>query len=148
MSRTRCFVIAMIVCLCASTAARAQVPASDGWVVLPIDEYRELRTRANPDGPTPNAPPVEATLTRIDYDLRVDPSTSLGASDSISGRAQLTIDVLKLSLIVGPVYCVGLFIGARMFGVASETLFRRVCYSLIALAAIVSLPALDPLLRR
>lgn len=60
----------------------------------------------------------------------------------------LTWDVVKLALIVGPVYGFGLFIGARLFGVASETLFRRVCYSLIALAAIISLPVLDQLLGR
>jgi uncharacterized membrane protein YfcA len=57
-------------------------------------------------------------------------------------------DVVKLSLLVGPVYGLGLFMGARLFGVASETLFRRVCYSLIALAAIVSLPVLDQYLGR
>lgn len=60
----------------------------------------------------------------------------------------LTTDTVKLALLVGPVYALGLFIGARLFGVASETLFRRVCYSLIALAVIISLPALDPLLGR
>jgi uncharacterized membrane protein YfcA len=60
----------------------------------------------------------------------------------------LTFDVVKLALFVGPVYGLGLFIGARLFGVASEVAFRRVCYSLIALAAIFSLPALDPLLGR
>jgi uncharacterized membrane protein YfcA len=60
----------------------------------------------------------------------------------------LTSDILRLALFVGPVYGLGLFIGARLFGVASETLFRRICYSLIALAVLVSLPALDPLLGR
>jgi uncharacterized protein len=60
----------------------------------------------------------------------------------------LTWDVVKLALLVGPVYGFGLFMGARLFGVASETLFRRVCYSLIALAAIISLPVLDQLLGR
>ena len=68
------------------------------------------------------------------------------ATYSVSGI--LSWDVVKLSLLVGPVYALGLFIGARMFGVASETLFRRVCYSLIALAVIISLPALDSLLGR
>src|SRR5262249_57659043 len=34
------------------------------------------------------APPVDATLTRIDYDLHVD-------GDAVAGRAILTIDVLK-----------------------------------------------------
>jgi uncharacterized membrane protein YfcA len=55
----------------------------------------------------------------------------------------LTIDVLKLCLIIGPIYGFGLFLGAQMFGVASETIFRRVCYSLIALAGVIGLPLLD-----
>ena len=68
------------------------------------------------------------------------------ASYLVSGI--LTTDTVKLSLLVGPVYALGLFLGARLFGVASETLFRRVCYSLIALAVIISLPVLDSWLGR
>lgn len=67
---------------------------------------------------------------------------------SYSAGGLLTADILKLSLFVGPTYGFGLFLGARLFGVASDALFRRVCYALIALAALVSLPALDPLLGR
>ena len=37
---------------------------------------------------TTAAPPVDATLTRIDYDLRID-------GDAVAGRARLTIDVLR-----------------------------------------------------
>jgi uncharacterized membrane protein YfcA len=59
----------------------------------------------------------------------------------------LTADVIKLALLTGPIYGLGLFIGAQLFGVASETLFRRTCYSLIALAAVAGLPALDSVLR-
>ena len=96
MSRTRRVVVTMFVCLCAAVNARAQAPAPEGWVVLPVDEYRALRARANPDAPLPSPPPVDATLTRVDYDLRVDASTSLGAGgDTVSGRALLTIDVLR-----------------------------------------------------
>ena len=96
MSRTRRVVIAMIVCLCAAINARAQAPAPEGWVVLPVDEYRALRARANPETPPPTPPPVDATLTRVEYDLRVDPSTSLGAGgDTIAGRVMLTVDVLR-----------------------------------------------------
>jgi hypothetical protein len=95
MSRTRCVVVTLVVCLCAANAA-AQAPVPDGWVVLPVDEYRALRTRANPEAPSPSPPPVDATLTRFDYDLRVEPSTSPGAGgDTIAGRAVLTIDVLR-----------------------------------------------------
>jgi len=46
----------------------------------------------------PEPSPVEATLTRVDYDLRVQPTAggeSAGAGELASGRATLTIDVLK-----------------------------------------------------
>jgi hypothetical protein len=96
MSRRRRVVIAVIVCLFAANIARAQAPVAEGWVVLPVDEYHSLRTRANPIAPAPAAPPVDATLTRVDYDLRLDPSTLPGASSEvIAGRALLTVDVLR-----------------------------------------------------
>jgi uncharacterized protein len=60
----------------------------------------------------------------------------------------LTWEVAGLALLVGPVYALGMFIGAKLFGVASETVFRRICYSLIALAAIIGLPVLDRFLGR
>jgi uncharacterized membrane protein YfcA len=59
----------------------------------------------------------------------------------------LTLTVLKLCLVVGPVYGLGLFIGARLFGIADEHIFRRICYALIAVAVLVSLPVLDGVLR-
>jgi len=61
---------------------------SPGWVVLPVEEYRALHARAYPTEREPDPPPVEATLTRVDYDLRIN-------SDLVSGRASLTVDVLK-----------------------------------------------------
>jgi hypothetical protein len=61
---------------------------SPGWVVLPIDEYRSLHAKAFPPEREPEPPPVDATLTRVDYDLRV-------TGDFASGRAALTIDILK-----------------------------------------------------
>ena len=61
---------------------------SPGWVVLPVDEYRTLHARAYPIERDPEPPPVEATLTRVDYDLRID-------GELASGRASLTVDVLK-----------------------------------------------------
>jgi hypothetical protein len=85
--------VRMIIGIClALTVARsvtAQEPARpDGWVVLSIDEYRALRARAFPSPPDPAPPPVDATLSRVDYDLRV-------AGDTVTGQARLTIDVLK-----------------------------------------------------
>src|ERR1043165_2754884 len=59
----------------------------------------------------------------------------------------LTLAVLKLCILVGPVYGLGLFIGARLFGIADEAIFRRICYALIAAAVLVSLPLLDGVIR-
>jgi len=73
----------------APQVVRAQEPArTDGWVVLALDDYRALRARAFPSTPDPLPPPVDATLTRVDYELRVN-------GDTVSGEARLTIDVLK-----------------------------------------------------
>ncbi|HEX6161806.1 MAG TPA: hypothetical protein VFZ31_00470 [Vicinamibacterales bacterium] len=102
MSRTRCVVIAVVVCLCAAVNVDAQAPAPEGWVVLPVDEYRALRARANPEAPAPSPPPVEATLTRVDYELQADPSIAAG-TDTIAGRALLTIDVLREGWVKVPV---------------------------------------------
>ena len=73
--------------LFAQAVAAQESPRTDGWVVLPIDEYRALRARAFPTTPDPAPPPVDAALTRVDYDLRV-------AGETVSGQARLTIDVL------------------------------------------------------
>jgi hypothetical protein len=57
-------------------------------VVLPVDEYKALRDRANPQPAQPTPPPVDATLTRVDYDLRIE-------NEAVTGRALLTIDVMR-----------------------------------------------------
>jgi uncharacterized membrane protein YfcA len=59
----------------------------------------------------------------------------------------ITWESVQLSLVVGPTFALGLFAGARLFTRTNETAFRRICYSLIAAAAIISLPALDGVLR-
>ncbi|WP_180335950.1 hypothetical protein [Pleomorphomonas diazotrophica] len=46
-----------------------------------------------------------------------------------------------------PAYGIGLWAGARLFGVASEAIFRRICLGMIALAVVIGLPLLDGLLR-
>lgn len=80
-------VFASGVSLAQTTAPNAST-ATNGWVVLPVDEYQALRRAAFPADAEPTQPPVEATLTRIDYDLKVD-------GDLASGDARLTIDVIK-----------------------------------------------------
>ena len=56
-------------------------------------------------------------------------------------------DVLALALGCGPFYALGVFLGARLFGRASEIAFRRLSYALIAIAAVLSAPLWDGVLR-
>jgi uncharacterized membrane protein YfcA len=57
----------------------------------------------------------------------------------------LTTKVIMLALLCGPIFGIGLFLGAKSFRIASEVTFRRICYVLIGFAALVSLPLLDGL---
>ena len=66
----------------------ADSPHAAGWVVIPVEEYRVLRAKAYPAEHDPEPPPLDATLTRVDYDLRV-------TGELAAGRANLTVDVLK-----------------------------------------------------
>ncbi len=47
---------------------------------------------------------------------------------------------LWLALLVAPAYALGLFAGARAFRLASPQTFRRLCFLLIALSVLTSLP--------
>ena len=67
------------------------------------------------------------------------------ASYMIAGL--LTRETVFLSLLIGPTFALGLFSGARLFTLANEIVFRRICYGLIAGAAIIGLPLLDGVLR-
>jgi hypothetical protein len=67
-------------------------------------------------------------------------------SYAVSGL--ITWDALKLSLLIGPIYAIGVGFGASLFGRASEQVFRSICYALIAMAVIFGLPALDGALGR
>jgi uncharacterized protein len=59
----------------------------------------------------------------------------------------ITSHVLLLALIIAPVYGLGTWSGSRMFGLASDQTFRRICLGMIALATLVSMPVLDTWLR-
>jgi hypothetical protein len=71
-----------------SSFSQTGAAAPGGWVVLPVSEYISLKRAAAPNEPEPAAPPVEATLSRIDYELKVD-------GDLATGEARLTVDVIK-----------------------------------------------------
>ena len=75
-----------------------------------------------------------------------------GASDlfsavSYAAAGLITMDSILFSFVVGPVYGIAVWFGASLFGKASESIFRAICYALIAAAVIFGLPALDGLLR-
>ena len=79
--------------ICSLIAAQAQEKPAEsrhaaGWVVIPVEEYRVLRAKAYPVEHDPEPPPLDATLTRVDYDLHV-------TGELAAGRANLTVDVLK-----------------------------------------------------
>ena len=81
----------------------AQDPGhSPGWVVISVPDYHALRVKAYPAEREPEPPPVDATLTRVDYELRVD-------SDLATGHATLTVDVLKNGWVRVPIPA-GLFV--------------------------------------
>lgn len=66
-------------------------------------------------------------------------------SGLISGAAYLvggllTGLVMASVALCAPAYGLGLWAGSRMFGKASETMFRRVCFALIGLAAVLGAP--------
>jgi uncharacterized membrane protein YfcA len=64
---------------------------------------------------------------------------------SYVGGGLLSGEVIQLALITAPLYGLGVWLGSRMFTLASETVFRRACYGLIAFSALVSLPLFDPI---
>jgi uncharacterized membrane protein YfcA len=51
--------------------------------------------------------------------------------------------IIGLAIAIGPAYALGLWLGSHMFRLASEATFRHICYALIAIAALVSLPVFD-----
>ncbi len=89
LSRPKAWVWATALVFIQTVFCAGQVqPNSEGWVVLPVDDYRALRLAAFPAERQPEPTPVEATLTRVDYDLKVDGEIAVG-------EARLTIDVIK-----------------------------------------------------
>ncbi len=72
----------------AATCLAQEQARLTSWVVIPVNEYGALRTKAYPAEREAEPPPAEATLTRVDYELRLDGALA-------AGRATLTIDLLK-----------------------------------------------------
>lgn len=58
-----------------------------------------------------------------------------------------TLEVFHLLIMAIPVYALAIYAGSQGFSRANPALYRKLAYGLIALAALTSMPALDPLFR-
>ena len=56
-------------------------------------------------------------------------------------------EIIALSILIAAPYVVTLNAGAWLFKGSSETVYRRIAYTIVGLAALVSLPVFDGLLR-
>lgn len=89
---------------------------------------------------------IPAHIVRANIVLYFEVSTALTMINFLIGGLFVSA-LVPLSLMTAPAYAVGLWGGTRLFGIASEVTFRRICLSLIALAVVIGLPLLDGLLR-
>jgi uncharacterized membrane protein YfcA len=88
----------------------------------------------------------KAGVVRANVVLFFAVSTALAtASYALAGLLPRVL--IGLVLLTGPAYGFGIWLGSRMFGLASEQTFRRLCYALIALAALIGMPLFDGILR-
>jgi uncharacterized membrane protein YfcA len=90
--------------------------------------------------------PIPSVIARANIMLYFGAS-GLFSSVSYTAAGLITMDAIKFAFVVGPLYAIGIWFGASLFGKASETVFRAICYALIAAAVIFGLPALDGVLR-
>jgi hypothetical protein len=106
----RCAVIVILAAACFSNALAQNTPrASSGWIVLPASEYAAIRNAAYPTEPAPEAPPIQATLTKINYDLKVQGELAVG-------QATLSVDVMKPGWVRIPIPSSLLIRDARLDG--------------------------------
>lgn len=100
-------------------------------------------------------PPIIAYLLGREGDARQARATFalfLAANWIVVAVAFATAGLLDHTLLVPlavtiPAYAAGIWGGLRIFGLADEKVFRRACYAMIGLAAIIGLPVWDGALR-
>ena len=105
---------------------------SSGWIVIPTNEYTALRARAFPVEPEASPARIEMTLTRVDYELKVE-------SEFASGHANLTVDVFKEGWVRVPIPSGLLVRSARLDGKPLSLIPMRASAS-GQLSAVVSRP--------
>lgn len=75
------------------------------------------------------------------------PLASIGTFVAYAYNGFFTVAVFQLLIMAVPVYGMSLYLGSRSFKSASPNMYRKLAYVLIALAAVTSMPVLDPILR-
>lgn len=84
---SRC-ILPLLILTFVSPGIAQDLSHSAGWVVISVDDYRDLRAKAYPSEARPEPLSVDATLTRVDYELKIN-------GDAATGQANLTVDVMK-----------------------------------------------------
>ncbi|NKN39437.1 sulfite exporter TauE/SafE family protein [Agrobacterium sp. a22-2] len=89
---------------------------------------------------------IPAVVVRANIVLYFGATTAITAINYLLAGI-LVREAFFLALLVAPAFGIGLVSGSRLFGLANDVTFRRICFGLIAVAAVIGLPVLDPLLR-
>jgi uncharacterized membrane protein YfcA len=84
--------------------------------------------------------------------VRANLMAFFGVSSVVSGvvfaaAGVLTVELVTRALLLVLPYGAGVWLGSWAFGRASEAMFRLIAYLIIATAAVLAVPALDPWLR-
>ena len=62
-------------------------------------------------------------------------------------KLMLTVQLLALGILLGPLHVGAMWVGSTIFNLASADTYRRLAYAIIAASAIVAMPAWDGWLR-
>ncbi|MDQ1080583.1 sulfite exporter TauE/SafE family protein [Pseudoroseomonas cervicalis] len=87
---------------------------------------------------------IPAAQVRANLVLFFACSGAISAAVYLAGGL-LGLQAALLAALVAPPYAFGIWVGSRLFGLASEAGFRRACFLLIGLAALLGLPLWDGL---
>jgi hypothetical protein len=109
------FALTLLAATVLASPAWPQPPKPEGWVVLPVADYRALREKADPVPPELEPPPTDASLSRLDYELHVE-------GDAALGEVRAAIDVLKEGFVRVPVLS-GLLVREARLGDRAVALF-------------------------
>jgi uncharacterized membrane protein YfcA len=66
--------------------------------------------------------------------------TQLSAAVAYGISGLFSFDVARMAFAAIPGFLAGVFLGTRMFGLASPATFRWICFGLITLAAVLGMP--------